>query len=94
MSDQKLDEILNALNRGKRRATYGAVGALVDRPATFLMGGRPRDQWHSWVVNKETGLPTGYEGDEMHPDLLATPSVLMTSLELEGWLQEQERVTN
>ena len=34
-------------------------------------------------------MPTGYEQEEMHPELLAQSEVLLTSLELEGWLDEQ-----
>lgn len=40
MPDQKLDEIIDLLNRHKQRATYGAVAAVVDRPPSFLMAGR------------------------------------------------------
>jgi hypothetical protein len=87
VSDQKLDEILKALNLRQQRATYGAVAALVDRPPAFLMGGRPRDPYHSWIVNQETGLPTGYEPAEMHPALRSSAEVLRTSQQLEDWLR-------
>ena len=86
MSEQKLDEILDALHRGRQRATYGAVAVVVDRPRKFLMGGRPRDHRHSWIVNKETGLPTGYGPDDMHPELLSNGRVLSQSRALEDWL--------
>ena len=88
MSDQKLDEILNLLNLHRQRATYGAVGAIVDRPPSFLMGGRPRDHRHSWIVNQDTELPTGYGPEHMHPDLRARGEVLNTSQQLEGWLRD------
>lgn len=88
MSDQKLDEILDLLNRHRQRATYGAVGAIVDRPASFLMGGRPRDHRHSWIVNQVTELPTGYGPEHMHPELHSRSEVLKTSRELQDWLQE------
>ena len=87
MSDKKLDELLNLLHRHRQRATYGAVGAIVDRPASFLMGGRPRDHRHSWIVNQETELPTGYGPDDVHPDLRAHSEVLKTSQQLEDWLR-------
>jgi hypothetical protein len=64
-----LDEVLAHLDRHHQRATYGAVGRIVDRPPTFLMGGRPRDRLHSWVVNQETHLPTGYTQEQVHPAL-------------------------
>jgi len=88
MSDQKLDEIVDLLNRHKQRATYGAVGAVVDRPPSFLMAGRPRDHRHSWIVNQETELPTGYGEADMHPDLRSKPHVIKTSQQLEHWLIE------
>ena len=83
-----LDEILDQLGRYHQRATYGAVGGLVERPPPFLMGGRPRDPRHSWVVNQETHLPTGYTVDQMHPALEARPEVFSDPDELEAWLQD------
>ncbi|MEP6731799.1 MAG: hypothetical protein ABJE10_14225 [bacterium] len=85
-SDQKLDAILDALERGRQRATYGAVASRVNRPQRFLMRGRPCDHRHSWIVSKATGLPTGYGPHDMHPDLLLRPEVLSTSQQLEDWL--------
>ena len=83
-----LDVVLDALERHRQRATYGAVGAVVDRPASFLMGGRPRVFRHSWVVNKETQRPTGYEPHECHPALFAHERVIASGAELESWLAE------
>lgn len=88
MSDAKLDEIIELLNRHSQRATYGAVGAVVDRPPSFLMGGRPRDHRHSWIVNQETELPTGYTESDMHPALRSNPRVIKTALQLEEWLRD------
>jgi hypothetical protein len=88
MIDEKLDEIVDLLNHHRQRATYGAVAAIVDRPPAFLMGGRPRDYRHSWIVNQETGLPTGYGEADMHPELLSNSNVIKTSLQLENWLRE------
>ena len=87
-ADERLDRILNLLGRHRQRATYGAVAALVDRPASFLMGGRPRDHRHSWIVNQETELPTGYGPDDMHPELQVRAEVLKTSQQLEDWMRE------
>ena len=86
MPQERLDEILDLLNRHQQRATYGAVGAIIGRPAAFLMGGRPRNHRHSWIVNQETGLPTGYAETEMHPALRTHEQVLVTSEKLESWL--------
>jgi len=83
-----LDEIVDLLHNHHQRATYGAIGAVVDRPPRYLMGGRPRDHRHSWIVNKETGLPTGYGPEDMHPELRSRPEILRTSQQLEEWLGE------
>jgi hypothetical protein len=88
MHDTAMDEILDLLERHHQRVTYGAIGAVVDRPARYLMGGRPRDHRHSWIVNRLTGLPTGYGPDDMDPALLSRPEVLRTSQQLEDWLRE------
>lgn len=86
MSAYSLDAILDQLERSHQRATYGAVGALVDRPPFYSMGGRPRDHRHSWIVNQETGLPTGYQSDQMDPhiherkEILSSPETLEDSL--------------
>jgi hypothetical protein len=87
-TDQKFDQILDLLNRHRQRASYGAVAAVVDRPPSFLMGGRPRDHRHSWIVNQETELPTGYGPADMHPQLKTRPHVLKTSQQLEDWLRD------
>lgn len=71
-----LTDVLLALDRNKQRATYGAVAGHLGVPAMFLMNGRPRDPLHSWVVNAQTGLPTGYPDDAIHLDLLQHERVL------------------
>ena len=81
-----LDEVLDLLDRHRQRATYGAVGEVVRRPPFYLMGGRPRDFRHSWVVSKSTGLPTGYGPEHMHPELRSRAEVLSTGDELAHWL--------
>lgn len=86
MTEHTLDSILDLLNLHHRRATYGAVAKLVNRPPTFLMAGRTRDQRHSWVVNHRTGLPTGYEPEQIHPGLHDFQEILQTGDDLEKWL--------
>jgi hypothetical protein len=94
MPDQRFDEILDLLHHHHQRATYGALGAVVDRPPRWLMAGCPRDHRHSWIVNQETGLPTGYGPEDMHPDLLVRDEVLRTSRQLEEWLREARRTNH
>jgi hypothetical protein len=81
-----LDEVLDRLDRHRQRATYGAVGEVVRRPPFYLMSGRPRDFRHSGVVRKESGLPTGYGPEHMHPDLRARDEILRSGEELAHWL--------
>jgi len=86
VTDERMDEILDALERGRQRATYGAVAALLGRAPRTLMSGRERDQRHSWIVSRKTGEPTGYEPDQLHPELRANVHVIDARQELEEWL--------
>jgi len=87
MSAWTLDSILEALNKGHQRATYGAVASLVGTTPQNVMERRERDPWHSWVVNQETGLPTKYDTSQMHQLITQNPGVLRTGDALEKWLQ-------
>ncbi|MEO8623472.1 MAG: hypothetical protein ABI625_20515 [bacterium] len=88
MSPHTLDEILDALDGMHQRATYGAVAAVVGRSPRTLMKGRERDQRHSWVVGRHSGRPTGYETEQLHPDLTVTDLVIETREELAKWLTD------
>ena len=68
--DTKLQQVLDFLNRNKLRATYKDVAGFLRVPARslgVLLG--PRRPEASWVVNDETGKPSGYSEPECHPDL-------------------------
>lgn len=86
MADDRLDQILDALDRQHQRATYGAVAAVLNKAPRTLMHGRERDHRHSWVVRRKSGEPTGYEAEQMHPDLTSSKRVIETREELERWL--------
>ena len=86
MNQLTMDTILDALDRGHQRATYGAVAALLGKSPRTLMTGRDRDQRHSWVVSRKSGEPTGYAPDQVHPDLRERPEVFETKEELGRWL--------
>jgi len=81
-----LDAILDQLSHFHQRATYGAVGGILGVPAAFVMQGRPRDHRHSWVVNQETGDPTGYTPAQRDLQLYARDSILATEANLLAWL--------
>lgn len=86
MNDALMDQIIDALDRQQQRATYGAVAAVCQSSPRTLMAGRERDQRHSWVVRRQTGQPTGYEAEQMHPSLFQSERVIETRVELERWL--------
>lgn len=88
MPDDPLTPLLYRLQDLRQRATYGAVAGVLDRPAWFLMRGRPRDPLHSWVVNARTGRPTGYAPDQEHAGLLDRSHVVHDADELRGLLEE------
>ena len=64
-----LDSILDQLNEFHQRATYGAVAGVVNSSPRSLMTGRDRDQRSSWIVSRESGLPSGYAEEQKHPSL-------------------------
>ena len=68
--DTNVQQVLDFLNRNKLRATYKDVADFLRVPAqslAVLLG--PRRPEASWVVNDETGKPSGYSEPECHPDL-------------------------
>lgn len=65
-----VQQVLDFLNRNKLRATYRDVAGFLRVPSPALaelLG--PRRPEASWVVNDETGKPSGYSEPECHPDL-------------------------
>lgn len=86
MSDQQMDHILDVLQNARQRATYGAVAAVLSKSPRVLMKGRERDQRHSWVVNHNSKLPTGYKDEELHPELTAKAEIIETGEELQRLL--------
>jgi hypothetical protein len=81
-----LDSIVQQLDRFHQRATYGAVAALLNRSPRNLMGKRSRAPRDSWIVGHSTGLPSGYEPEQLHPELTTRGRVISTREELESWL--------
>lgn len=83
-TDDRVAKILQFLNEAKIRATYGAVGEALGNLPGRSVGGMLGDRRPeaSWVVNAETGDPTGYERNRCHPDLYRDPHIVKTGLEL------------
>lgn len=91
MSDQAtasytIDGIVDQLDRFRQRATYGAVAAVVNRSPRNLMDKRSRSQRDSWVVSRQSGMPTGYEPEQLHPEITSRETILSTREALESWL--------
>jgi len=86
MTEPTLDFVLDTLEQGRQRATYGAVARLLGKTPRTLMRGRERGPRHSWVVNRSNGLPTGYDEGLQHPELALNAHVIDSREELEAWL--------
>jgi hypothetical protein len=87
--DERLSEILDFLNERKMRAHYGAVaGVLGVSPrsvGTMLGEQSPRA---SWVVAKESDMPTDYEEENQHPELQRTSLIIQTPSALERGMKK------
>jgi hypothetical protein len=89
MSQQhSFETIVEALASQRQRATYSAVAGLLDTAPRSLMTGRPRDPRHSWIVSTRSGQPTGYQPDQIDPELTSRPEVLRSHHELAAWLAQ------
>lgn len=79
----EVGSILRFLNSEKIRCTYGAIadalGVNVMKVAGLLGRRRPEA---SWVVNKNTLRPTGYDPEEEHPSLYDSDRVIASGAEL------------
>jgi alkylated DNA nucleotide flippase Atl1 len=80
----KVTRVLTVLQLEKTRCTYGAlaeyIGATPRDVSKFLT---PKRAEASWVVNKKSGLPTGYEAYQLHPDLQSSDKVIDQAADLE-----------
>ena len=88
-SDIRLKAIIEMLSKHRQRATYGAVGGVVGKPARSVMSGQPKCIQNSWVVSAKTGRPTGYFKHETDSHLEAS-SIIVTPEELADWLRTHE----
>jgi len=82
-----LDEIVELLDTHGQRATYGAVARLLGHSPRSLLRGRERGRRFSWIVNRETGMPTSYPDDQIDPRLKDSGPVLASDAELKQWLE-------
>ena len=91
-----LPEILRFLNEEQVRVTYGAVGEVLG-VIPRAMGARlgPHTRERSWIVSAETGFPTDYSRDDMHPSLCRTDEIISSGTELvmrmTSWKARQDK---
>lgn len=93
-TDYRLREILAKLHRHRQRATYAAVGGLLNASPAYVRAwfrGSESSE-NSWVVSAVSGLPTDYPPDRLHPSLTKHPAILRTADELLVWLQAHRLV--
>ena len=93
-----LNEILECLDRERVRATYDAVGEVLELPARSV-GRQLRNHARQtcWVVSARTGRPTDYSDERTHPELFRTPRIINTGAELmqlPGLAEEDDDMTS
>lgn len=86
IASHSIDSITEQLDRFRQRATYGAVATVLSRSPRNLMSGRTRSQRDSWIVSNKDGLPTGYEPDQVHPEIKSRAEILRSAEALGSWL--------
>jgi alkylated DNA nucleotide flippase Atl1 len=75
--------ILDALNREKIRATYGAVAEVLHIPARSVgqvLGTRRPEA--SWVVRDDDGMPAEYEAHQLHAELTRRSVIIRSGEQL------------
>jgi hypothetical protein len=85
---RSIDSIVAVLDQFRQRATYGAVASVLKRGPRNLMQGRSRSQRDSWIVSTVDGMPTGYQPDQVHPEIKSRETIFRTGEELEAWLAD------
>lgn len=87
VTSHSIDSIVDQLDRFRQRATYGAVAGVLKLSPRNLMSGRSRSQRDSWIVSRDAGMPTGYEPDQVHPEIKSREQILRSPEELGNWLE-------
>jgi hypothetical protein len=87
IASHSIDSIVEQLDRFRQRATYGGVAGLLKRAPRNLMTGRSRNRRDSWIVSQKDGMPTGYEPDQVHPDIKSREQILRSAEDLGTWLE-------
>ena len=86
-----MEEILTYLNAVRVRCAYKAVGeAIRISPQSVGRYLGTRRKKASWVVNAETGEPTGYTAAEKHPQLKENKHIIRSGAELLKCIREHK----
>lgn len=88
-TDYRLREILAKLHHHRQRATYAAVGGLLNASPAYVRAwfrGSESPE-NSWAVSAVTGAPSDYPSDRVHPSLRKNSAIHRTADELLAWLQ-------
>lgn len=84
-NNPRVSDALDCLSSHGQRATYGALTERANgRAPVSVMSDHAKDERHAWVVNGDTGLPTGFSQTPAH--LTASKSIIRTPAELEIFL--------
>jgi hypothetical protein len=96
MDEAALENTVEKLHGHGQAATYGAVAGVVGGYHRTVMQGLHHAHRYSWVVNKRTRVPTGYEPHEIDPRLsqsITERGVIETPEDLDDWLRRASEET-
>jgi len=96
MDEAALEDTVEKLHGHGQAATYGAVAGVVGGYHRTVMQGLHHAHRYSWVVNKRTRVPTGYEPHEIDPRLsqsITERGVIETPEDLDYWLRRASEET-
>lgn len=88
-----IENVVRQLHKHGRRASYGSLTTVLGmqkgayQAIGNLMAKRPRNHLNSWVVAKRTGLPSGYDPNEIDPRLPKSGPIIITPADLISWLK-------
>lgn len=92
-----LVRVLECLDRERVRATYGAVGEVLQLPAQSVgLQLRNHAKQSCWVVSTRTGKPTGHSDTQTHPEFFSTRIIDTGAelLQLLGAAEENDHMTS
>jgi hypothetical protein len=84
-----LVDTIGWLQHHRQAATYGALAGVIGGSPKPVMADLPRSFRNSWIVDPETKRPTGYDPEQIHPELIASieaHGVIETAEQLSDWL--------